>query len=91
MMLIVANARIFGGGFQIAPQADLADGRLDAVAFDNMGLGGRVEAMQRLLLGNHAATRTSRPSPPRGSFRRFDEPPTYETDGEWNRARSRSS
>jgi diacylglycerol kinase family enzyme len=40
MMLIVANARIFGGGFKIAPQADVADGKLDAVAFDNMGSAG---------------------------------------------------
>src|SRR5262249_40312025 len=30
LMLILANARVFGGGFQIAPGADLTDGRLDA-------------------------------------------------------------
>jgi diacylglycerol kinase (ATP) len=34
LMLILANARVFGGGFQIAPRAD---GRLDAMAFGNMG------------------------------------------------------
>jgi diacylglycerol kinase family enzyme len=67
MMLIVANARIFGGGFKIAPQADPADGKLDAVAFENMGLGGRVEAMVRLLIGTTRLTRRSRPSRPRGS------------------------
>src|SRR5262249_38683702 len=36
LMLIVANARVFGGGFQIAPEADLADGHLDVVSFANM-------------------------------------------------------
>ncbi len=86
MMLIVANARVFGGGFKIAPEADPADGKLDAVVFDNMGLAGRVEAMVRLLLGTHAAHskvemfRTSR------LVCRFASPPSYETDGEWNRA-----
>ena len=38
-MLIVANARVFGGGFKIAPRADLEDGQLDVVGFSNMGLG----------------------------------------------------
>ena len=88
MMLIVANARIFGGGFKIAPQADPADGKLDAVAFDNMGLGGRVEAMVRLLLGTHGAHSKVETFTTARLVCRFDEPPTYETDGEWNRARS---
>jgi diacylglycerol kinase (ATP) len=88
MMLIVANARIFGGGFKIAPHADVTDGRLDAVAFHNMGLGGRVEAMVRLLIGNHAGhSKVETFASPR-LVCRFDQPPTYETDGEWNRARS---
>ena len=38
LMLVIANARIFGGGFKIAPEADLADGRLDVVSFANMPL-----------------------------------------------------
>lgn len=88
LMLVIANARVFGGGFRIAPQADLGDGRLDAVWFSNMGSAGRLGALVRLLRGTHArmpevATARS------GSFRlTFDAPPAYETDGEWNRARS---
>jgi YegS/Rv2252/BmrU family lipid kinase len=87
LMVIVANARIFGGGFQVAPWADLGDGRLDALSFANMGFGGRVSALVRLLMGKHlghpqvekvAATRL---------VYRFDSPPTYETDGEWNQAK----
>jgi diacylglycerol kinase (ATP) len=88
MMLIVANARVFGGGFKIAPQADLADGRLDAVAFDNMGLGGRLEAMVRLLLGSHAAHSKVEIFATSRLVCHFESPPSYETDGEWNRAAS---
>ncbi len=50
-MLIIANARVFGGGFKIAPRADLEDGQLDAVGFLNMGLGRRLSIMGRLLRG----------------------------------------
>jgi diacylglycerol kinase (ATP) len=88
LMVIVANARIFGGGFKVAPWADLGDGRLDIVSFANMGLAGRVSALVRLLLGSHAAhSRVERESAARVVFR-FEEPPAYETDGEWNQARS---
>ena len=88
LMVIVANARIFGGGFKIAPHADVEDGKLDAVAFANMGLGGRVSALVRLLWGahlRHARVRAVRAS---RLVYRFLKPPTYETDGEWNQARA---
>jgi diacylglycerol kinase (ATP) len=88
LMLVIANARVFGGGFQIAPQADLGDGRLDAVSFGNMGSAGRLGALLRLMRGTHGRMKeveTSRAP----SFRlTFAAPPTYETDGEWNRARA---
>lgn len=87
LMVIVANARIFGGGFRVAPWADLGDGRLDALSFANMSFGGRVSALVRLLLGTHAAhPRVSHVVAQRLVYR-FDAPPTYETDGEWNQAR----
>jgi diacylglycerol kinase (ATP) len=86
LMLVIANARVFGGGFRIAPTADLSDGQLDAVAFDNMPRRRRFPIMLSLLRGTHAAApevKTSRAA----SFRlRFPGPPAYETDGEWNRA-----
>jgi diacylglycerol kinase (ATP) len=87
LMVIVANARIFGGGFKVAPWADLEDGRLDAVSFANMGFAGRVSALVRLLLGSHTShPQVSRESAERLVYR-FEAPPTYETDGEWNQAR----
>ena len=88
LMLVVANARIFGGGFKIAPDADLADGRLDLVTFGNMPLVRRMAILGRLLRGTHggapevAARRGARIQ------LRFDDPPAYETDGEWHRASS---
>jgi diacylglycerol kinase (ATP) len=89
LMVIVANARVFGGGFKVAPWAELDDGRLDALSFANMGLGGRVSALLRLLAGRHAShPRVTRESARRLVFR-FDAPPPYETDGEWNQARGR--
>jgi len=87
LMVIVANARVFGGGFKVAPDADLADGRLDVWSFANMGLGRRVSALVRLLLGRHAShPRVAHRRAERLVFR-FDRPPAYEIDGEWNQAR----
>lgn len=88
LMLILANARVFGGTFRIAPQADVADGRLDAVSFGNTATLARLGLMQKLVAGRHLEA-------PQVGLRRFarlrlafEEPPAYETDGEWNRARS---
>ena len=88
LMVIVANARIFGGGFRVAPHADLEDGKLEAVAFGNMGFSGRVSALVRLLRGTHLRhPRVTAVSASRLVYR-FPAPPAYETDGEWNQARS---
>jgi diacylglycerol kinase (ATP) len=87
LMVIVANARVFGGGFRVAPAADLEDGRLDVWTFGNMGFGGRVSALVRLLLGRHAShPRVGHVQAARLVYR-FAAPPSYETDGEWNQAR----
>jgi diacylglycerol kinase (ATP) len=88
LMVIVANARIFGGGFKVAPHADLEDGKLEAVAFANMGLAGRVSALARLLWGAHLRHPRVKAASASRLVYRFDKAPAYETDGEWNRARS---
>jgi diacylglycerol kinase (ATP) len=89
LMLIFANARVFGGGFQVAPRADLADGRLDAIAFRNMSFWQRLGIMQSLRAGTHLQSPHVDTQQAASFSLRFDEPPAYETDGEWNRARSR--
>jgi diacylglycerol kinase (ATP) len=88
LMLTIANGKVFGGGFQIAPKADLHDGLLNAFSFGNVSLLRRLRLMGRLLKGTHegapGVTATTA-----GRFRlRFQGPPAYETDGEWNRART---
>ena len=88
LMLIVANARVFGGGFQVAPHADVEDGKLEAVSFGNMGFGGRVSALVRLLRGTHLKHPRVGAVSARRLVYRFAAPPAYETDGEWNQARS---
>ena len=56
------------------------------------GKGGRppypTETMVRLLLGTHATHSKVETFATTRLVCRFDEPPTYETDSEWNRARS---
>jgi diacylglycerol kinase (ATP) len=88
LMLVIANARIFGGGFQVAPGADLEDGLLDAVAFGNMGLMARLKIMKRLKQGTHPASAEVEITRARSFRLRFDAAPAYETDGEWNRAQA---
>jgi YegS/Rv2252/BmrU family lipid kinase len=92
LMLIVANARFFGGKFKIAPGADLADGRLDVLRFANMGLLRRLDVMQRLLRGAHEGSPAVASAQGARLRLRFlaDAPPAYETDGEWNRAKDRT-
>jgi diacylglycerol kinase (ATP) len=88
LMLILANGRIFGGGFKIAPGADFGDGVLDGVAFGNMPLHRRLAIMVQLLRGTHGGSRDVTTSRARTYRLRFSSPPAYETDGEWNRARA---
>jgi YegS/Rv2252/BmrU family lipid kinase len=88
LMVIVANARIFGGGFRVAPHADIEDGKLDAIAFGNMGFAGRVSALVRLLRGTHVRHPRVTAAAAKHLVYRFEAPPAYETDGEWNQARS---
>jgi len=80
--------RTEGGGFKIAPGADLADGRLDVMAFRNMGLVDRLAIMVRLLKGTHQGSPQVDASRASSLRLGFDRPPTYETDGEWNQAKS---
>jgi diacylglycerol kinase (ATP) len=83
LMLIVANARIFGGSFRIAPDALLDDGLLDAVCFGNVSTAGRFRLMIRLLRGTHLRADAVEHLRVRTLGLRFPSPPRYEVDGEW--------
>jgi len=88
LMMIVCNARVFGGKFRIAPQARMDDGRLDLVRFGNMGALRRLSIMRHLMAGTHLQQEKVAVEQAERFSLRFDQPPAYETDGEWNQARS---
>jgi diacylglycerol kinase (ATP) len=88
LMLIVANARNFGGSFRIAPQASLADGLLDAVSIYDAPPLERVKLFAAATRGTHGASPGVRIEQAPGFTLGFASPPAYETDGEYRRART---
>ncbi len=86
LMMVFANGRCFGGAFQIAPTAHLADGLLDCVTIANVPALARLPLFARAMKGTHIAS-------PHVSFQRsatftahFDSPPMFECDGELQQA-----
>ena len=88
LMLIVANARYFGGAFHIAPGASLTDGRLDAIAIRDAAPLGRMRLFQAAGSGRHLEHAEADAEQAESFTLRFTTPPAYETDGEYRRARS---
>jgi diacylglycerol kinase (ATP) len=88
MMLIVANAKHFGGSFHIAPGAELADGLLDAIAILDASPLGRIGLFVATTKGTHIANRRVISEQAERFTLRFAAPPAYETDGEYRVASS---
>jgi diacylglycerol kinase (ATP) len=88
MMVIVSNGRVFGGGFQLWPQADLADGALESLVFHDAPPLRRLALMQRLRRGRHHGSPGVEDARGRSFTLRFARPPAYEIDGEWTQAGS---
>lgn len=82
LMLVVANGRYFGGSFDIAPRADLTDGRLELVSIGNAPPFERAQLFGLVAKGRHEGhARVKIRSAPR--FRiEFAAPLRYEVDGE---------
>jgi diacylglycerol kinase (ATP) len=82
LMLIVANARYFGGSFHIAPRADLHDGMLDLISIGNANPLTRARLFRQVASGEHETS--DRVETLRGRKFRigFDAPLEYEIDGE---------
>jgi diacylglycerol kinase (ATP) len=55
--LCVANARYFGGGMKIAPEAKLTDGKFDVITIGDLGALRIVVNAPRLYLGSHLSMR----------------------------------
>ena len=51
--LCIANARYFGGGMKIAPDAKLDDGKLDVISVGDIGAGRILANAPRIYLGAH--------------------------------------
>lgn len=88
LMMVIANARNFGGKFLIAPDASLTDGLLDSVSILDASTWRRIKLFGAVAKGSHQALDevVMEQSP---SFTvTFDAPPAYETDGEYRRAKT---
>jgi diacylglycerol kinase family enzyme len=51
--LCIANARYFGGGMKIAPDAKLADGKFDVVSIGDLGAARVLRNAPRIYFGAH--------------------------------------
>jgi diacylglycerol kinase (ATP) len=82
LMLVVANGRYFGGSFDIAPDADLTDGRVHVVSIRNAPPLARLRLFDLVGKGRHEAS--DRVEVRRGSHFAidFEAPLRYEVDGE---------
>lgn len=88
LMLVVANARNFGGKFLIAPDASLTDGRLDAVGIRDASTLRRVKLFGAVAKGKHLALDEVVVEQSPAFTVKFAAPPAYETDGEYRQAKT---
>ena len=82
LMLTISNAPFFGGGYLIAPEAELDDGFLHACAIGNTPAFTRWRLFNAAPKGRHVLSHHVQM---RQSVRfsvRFSAPPKYEVDGE---------
>ncbi len=82
LMLVVANGRYFGGSFDVAPHADLADGKIELVSIRDAPPLTRAKLFGLVAKGRHEGhERVTIQSGPRFELR-FAPPLRYEVDGE---------
>lgn len=88
LMLIIANAKNFGGAFKIAPQASLTDGALDAISIHDASAIRRLSLFGAAARGTHIGQPEVKTEQAASFTIHFATPPAYETDGEYRRATS---
>ncbi len=88
LMLIVANAKNFGGAFRIAPHASLTDGVLDAVSIHDASAWRRIRLFGAAAKGTHIGEPEVLTEQAQRFVVHFSAPPSYETDGEYRRAKA---
>jgi diacylglycerol kinase (ATP) len=89
LMITVSNGRYFGGGFPIAPEADVSDGRLHACLIGDGGPLTRLRLFNLAERGRHVGADRVEIVDSRSLVLRFDSPPRFELDGDVRRARDR--
>jgi len=90
LMLVIANARHYGGAFRIAPGASLEDGMLDAVAVWPLGAIQRASLLYAATRGTHVRSHAVATEQRREFDLRFPAAPMYNLDGDLFQARSRA-
>lgn len=87
LMLVIANAKNFGGAFKIAPGASLSDGKLDAVAIHDSSALRRLSLFSAAMRGTHTTMPEVVMEQAPSFALTFSAPPAYETDGEYRQAK----
>ena len=82
LMLTISNAPFFGGGFLIAPEAQLSDGLLHACAIGNTPPFTRLRLFNAAPKGRHVRSPHVQMRQSARFSARFSTPPKYEVDGE---------
>ncbi len=88
LILTISNGRIFGGGFPIAPDADLEDGRLDACAIADSSPLGRARLFSLAEKGRHVGAKEVSLRQHRAFAVQFGERVRYEVDGDVHQSRT---
>jgi diacylglycerol kinase (ATP) len=88
LMLVIANAKNFGGAFKIAPAASLTDGKLDAIDILDASAMRRVKLFAGAVKGTHTSMAGVVAEQAAKFTLKFPVRPAYETDGEYRMARS---
>jgi YegS/Rv2252/BmrU family lipid kinase len=89
LMLTVSNGRYFGGGFPIAPDANVSDGRLHACRIEDGGPFTRLRLFNLAERGRHVGSERVEIVDGRSLRLRFEAPPRFELDGDVRRASDR--
>ncbi|MDH3271295.1 MAG: diacylglycerol kinase family lipid kinase [Gemmatimonadota bacterium] len=86
LMLTVSNGRFFGGGFPIAPDATVDDGRLHACMIGDAPPLTRLKLFNLAERGRHVRSERVEILDDSGFTLTFDEPPRFEMDGDVRRS-----
>ncbi len=82
LMLTISNARFFGGGFPIAPDAAIDDGKLHACQIGDASPLTRLKLFNLAERGRHVTSDRVEIIDDAGFRLRFAEPPRFEMDGD---------